>query len=185
MVYRKNYYLTVQEMTESPYENCWECSDVYLFGKLDTFVIRLDKVSFHVYICRMKNEKIIKFQIKVILQTSITYSILDRIKITGTEVFSDKIKNLVEAISKKKYDPLAHRVEDFDIDYTAFLKEVYANDAGLQNFLKDQLIPIKTVCSRLIVLKRFERLHLDCLCLDRRYLDVALMLEKEMEDLKD
>lgn len=47
------------------------------------------------------------------------------------------------------------------------------------------MAPIQNSSAMLLMLRRFEKLQLDCLCLDRRYLDVAVMLEKEMDQIKD
>lgn len=55
----------------------------------------------------------------------------------------------------------------------------------MQKFVKQSMAPIQNSSAMLLMLKRFERLKLDCLCLERRYLDVAVMLEKEMEQIKD
>lgn len=77
------------------------------------------------------------------------------------------------------------RSSQFDKIFEIFQKEVEYSEIGIQVFLKDLLQPIPTSEARLNVLKRFEVLNLDCLCMDRRYLDVAIILEKEIENLKD
>lgn len=55
----------------------------------------------------------------------------------------------------------------------------------MQKFVKQIIQPVETVEGKLLVLKRFERLRLDCLCLDRRYLDVFVRFQVELENLKD
>lgn len=55
----------------------------------------------------------------------------------------------------------------------------------MQKFVKQLVQPVETVEGKLLVLKRFERLRLDCLCLDRRYLDVFVRFQVEIENLKD
>jgi dynein heavy chain, axonemal len=77
------------------------------------------------------------------------------------------------------------RLKDFDTDYEFFFKQVETAEFGLQKYIKDVLKPIPTVTSRMLVLSRYEKLQLDCLCLDRRYLDVAVMLELEIANFKD
>lgn len=77
-------------MEENPQETTWDCSDVAIFGRLETFNTRLNKI-------------------KEILEIILRYEILDYIKITGMEEYSDKIKKAFLVISEKKYNPLAHR----------------------------------------------------------------------------
>lgn len=55
----------------------------------------------------------------------------------------------------------------------------------MQKFIKDKIDDCPSSETILLILKRFEHLHLDCLCLDRRYLDVAVIFEKELDELKD
>lgn len=77
------------------------------------------------------------------------------------------------------------RVKQFDSDYIKWNKATEAAEIGMQKFVKQSMAPIQNTSAMLLMLKRFERLHLDCLCLDRRYLDVAVMLETEMDQIKD
>lgn len=55
----------------------------------------------------------------------------------------------------------------------------------MQQFVKQLIQPVLNTEAMLLILNRFERLKLDCLCLDRRYLDVFRMYEKELENIKD
>lgn len=125
------------------------------------------------------------FQIRVILETFQTYSILNQVQISGTEAFFDRINTIFTAITSQSYDPLAIFNRQFAVDFKDFQKEIEAIELGLQRHLKEKLTPIPSCASRLLVLKRFEVLRLDCLAMDRRYLDVAVMLEKEIETVKD
>ncbi|XP_058453053.1 dynein axonemal heavy chain 8 [Malaya genurostris] len=166
MLYRFHYYKTINDMEESPDENPWDCSDMYIFGKMDTFNVRLDKIH-------------------NIMELYLKYKIIDEVGISGTEKFSNRIKKAYDVIASKTYDPLVHRQHQFDHDYDVFLKEIEASEIGLQQFVKEMLSVIPTIESRLLVLNRFEKLQLDCLCLDRRYLDIAIMLEKQIFEIKD
>lgn len=77
------------------------------------------------------------------------------------------------------------RNKEFNGDFQVFQDGVYVVEEKIKNFLKQTLEPITTVANRLLVLQRYEKLNLECLCLNRRYLDVALMLETEIENVKD
>lgn len=101
------------------------------------------------------------------------------------EKFSAMIKGARATISSKPYDPLNYRIETFDMDFQKFIKEVERAEVGMQQFVKQQIADVPIAESVILILKRFERLNLECLCLDRRYLEVAEMLEQEMFLLKD
>lgn len=163
--YKRIYMHTVEEMKNSN-ERPWVVSSVYIFTCLDNFLQRLEKV-------------------KWIANTEITYSILDRNMISGMEKFNAMIKGARITISSQSYDPLNYRIETFDTDFDKFFKEVEEAEVGMQQFVKLLSTECLTAESVMLVLKRFEALNLECLCLDRRYLEVAEMLEKEMFLLKD
>lgn len=76
-------------------------------------------------------------------------------------------------------------MKKFERDYQTWNKEVEVGEYNMQQFVKQLIQPIQTTEGKLLVLKRFDRLKLDCLCLDRRYLDVFLLFEKELDNLKD
>lgn len=121
----------------------------------------------------------------MIFNIEITYSVLDRIRISGMEKFSSIIKTARAAISSKPYNPLNYRIDQFDEDFEHFIRDVELAEVGMQQFVKQQIADVPMSESVLLILERFERLNLECLCLDRRYLEVSEMLEKEMFLLKD
>lgn len=101
------------------------------------------------------------------------------------EKFNAQIKGARTTIASKPYDPLDYRIEIFNKDFEVFVKEVEQAEVGMQQFVKQQIADVPIAESVILILQRFERLGLECLCLDRRYLEVAEMLEKEMFLLKD
>lgn len=144
----------------------FECSTTYLFERLNSFERRLDKIS-------------------EVMETCLRYKVLDRVRIAGMGAFAVRIKSAFKAISEKLYDPLAHRLTEFDTDYTIFQKEINSVEIEMKAFVKNHLKNIESVDMRLMTLKRYDKLDLECLSLGRRYLDVAVMLEREIEDIKD
>lgn len=121
----------------------------------------------------------------MVVQTHLKYSVLGRIRISGMEVFYARILSAYKTIASKAYDPLVDPHKFLTDDFNAFQREVEEAELQIQKFVKEMLVPIPTSESRLLIMKRFEALKLDCLCLDRRYLDIAQMLEKEIENIKD
>lgn len=63
--------------------------------------------------------------------------------------------------------------------------EIETTKIGMQQFVKQYINSIPNTDSMILALKRFERLKLDCLHLDRRYLEVAMLFEKELVEIKD
>lgn len=163
--FHSNYEKVIEDMEEAG-EKPFNCSEKYLFERMKSFETRLSKIHEIMEIC-------------------LRFRILDRVTIAGMEPFAERIKTAFKIISSKSYDPLAHRLEEFDTDYANFQAEVNSVELEMRTFVKRYVEKIESVDMRLVTLKRFDRLNLDCLCLDRRYLDVAVMLEKEIEIIKD
>lgn len=164
--YRRIYDESLDSMSASMDEKPWHCSPMFVFGIMDMFIERLE-------------------HIKHIVDVKVTYTVLRRIRISGFEKFEENLTSAYEQIASKPYSALDHREKTFDQDYAIWNGQVEAAELGMQTFVKEQIQPIQNVDALLLLLKRFDRLQLDCLCMDRRYLDVAIMLEKEMERLKD
>lgn len=164
--YQDLYYSIVDEMQNNPKEKPFECSANAIFGNVYSLDRRMNEVSH-------------------ILQSLTKYSVLDRIRISGMEVFAKIIKTAFSKITSKPYDPLAHRLTEFDHDYENFLKEVEIAEYKMQEFLKNYINEIPNSHSMLLAMERFEKLDLDCLCMERRYLDIACQLQREIEGIKD
>lgn len=77
------------------------------------------------------------------------------------------------------------RARRFNAEYITWNSEVEDAEYLMNQFVKKMIEPIQTADGQLLILKRFENLQLDCLSLDRRYLDVFKLYEKELELVKD
>lgn len=166
MIFYKALFKQIVEDMKAADEKPWKSSQVYIFTNMEKFLSRLEKIKF-------------------ILDTELTYSVLDDIKIMGMEKFNSQIKSARDTISQKNYDPLDYRINLFDADFNAFMKDLESAEIGMQKLVKEKIQGYPKYDSVILVLKRFERLNLECLCMDRRYLDVAEMLEREILHLKD
>lgn len=164
-VFRTSFSKLLRDMTEAG-EKTFFVSMNYLFERYKSFERRLLKIQ-------------------EVMMVEMRYEVLNRLKISGMENYYDEIKQAYQKISNKPYDPLAHRITTFDDDYITFQKEIIIIETDMSNFVKAYLDKIENVEMRILTLKRFEKLQLECLNLDRRYLDIAKMLEKEIEDIKD
>lgn len=161
--YRAIYFETLNGM---PSALRWDCSPQFLFGVMDMFRRRVQ-------------------MIKQVIEIKVTYAVLDRIRISGMDTFERMLKEAHDRMVTRPYPMLDHRVKTFDRDYLVWNDEVEKAEHQMQQFVKQTVEPIETTEGKLLVLKRFDRLQLECLCMDRRYLDVFKLFEKELVELKD
>ncbi|KAG5892027.1 hypothetical protein JTB14_024467 [Gonioctena quinquepunctata] len=156
---------TRREMEEAA-EKPFECSEMFIFGKFETFKKRVEEIV-------------------NVLNTTIKYSILQKSMIEGIDVFAQKFVSFYKKISTQKYDALNHRLPYFDNDYKEFRQNVVDTEWELEEFVGSSLSKIPDVDNVLRLLKRFEKLNLECLHLDERYLEAMLMFQGEIEELRD
>ncbi|KAK4886462.1 hypothetical protein RN001_002733 [Aquatica leii] len=147
-------------------ETPFECSEIYVFGKFETFKTRLEKIV-------------------DVFNITIKYSILQNSTIEGINEFADRFSDFYKKISSKKYDALNHRQEMFDNDYLDFKKGVNNAEWDLEEFVGNSLERMVNVDNVIRLLRRFEKLNLECLHLDERYLEAIEMFQDEIEELRD
>lgn len=163
--YRHSYRLILLEMRDAG-ETPFDCSEKYLFERMDLFENRLEKIHEIMDIC-------------------LRYQVLDQMKIAGMERFSERINEAFKCISDNTHDPLSYRLEEFNLAYVFFQKEICNVEVEMAVYLRNYMAKIVTTDMRLVALKRFQQMKLDCLAIDARLLDVAIILENEMENIKD
>ncbi|XP_026319438.1 dynein heavy chain 8, axonemal-like [Hyposmocoma kahamanoa] len=164
--YRECYNETQREMLEAADERPFDCSEMYIFGKFETFKKRLLKII-------------------DLFQTYIKYYVLNKTTLEGIEEFAATFNKLFKQISSKTYDALDHRRPDFDKDYKAYKDNVANNELLLENFMIQSVNKCPTTEIALLLLKRFERLNLECLYLEDQYYDLIAKYTEEIEDIRD
>ncbi|PZC81902.1 hypothetical protein B5X24_HaOG211688 [Helicoverpa armigera] len=164
--YRECYNETQKEMMEAADERPFDCSEMYIFGKFETFRKRLQKIIdlFHTYI---------------------TYYVLNKTTLEGIEEFATNFNKLFKTISTKTYDALDHRRPDFDKDYKIYKDHVANQELLLENFMINSVNKCPTTEIALHLLTRFEKLKLDCLYLEDQYYDLISTYTAEIEALRD
>lgn len=143
-----------------------KCSKSFLFDRLLLFNDRLNKIC-------------------DIMETCLRYRVLHKYKIGGMEPLIERIERAFDVISKKSYNPLFYRETPFEKDFCAFKKEIIGIEIEMETFVMDYVNEIPTVDQRILALNRFEKLHLVCLRLPDRYIDLAKLFFTEMEEIKD
>ncbi|KAK1345311.1 hypothetical protein QTO34_014022 [Cnephaeus nilssonii] len=148
--YQLCFHKTKQKLKQDPNEKQFEFSEMYIFGKFETFYRRLAKIL-------------------DIFTAFKTYSVLQDSKIEGLEDMVTKYQGIVATIKKKEYNFLDQRKMDFDQDYEEFCKQTDDLHKQLQNFMDVTFEKIQNTNQALSMLKKFERLNIPNLGIDDKY----------------
>uniref|UniRef100_G3NTE1 Dynein, axonemal, heavy chain 5 n=1 Tax=Gasterosteus aculeatus aculeatus TaxID=481459 RepID=G3NTE1_GASAC len=114
--YQRYFHKTKEKLETTPSERQFDFSEMYIFGKFDTFQRRLNKIL-------------------EMFSTVSTYSALQDSKIEGLETFATRFQAIVLNMKKKNYSFLDQRRTDFDADYEEFSKntsELGIPDLGIE-----------------------------------------------------
>ncbi|XP_043247781.1 dynein axonemal heavy chain 8 [Colletes gigas] len=155
-----------KQVRESADEKPFEVSEMYVFGKFNTFKARIIKIM-------------------NVFQTALMYSILHSSAIQGIDVFANKFSSFFQNIALQNYDPLDHRKPYFDTDYDKFTKSVAETETELRNFFYKCVSEAPNITEALKVIARFEKLKFKHLRIDRKYLELIALFQKEIEDVRD
>ena len=103
--YQRCFQKTKQRLEENPDERQFEFSEMYIFGKINTFARRLHKIT-------------------EMLDTMKAFSRLGDSRIEGMEQLWNKFLLIVTTMKKKPYDLLDYRKMDFDADFEEFKRQI-------------------------------------------------------------
>ncbi|XP_015212531.2 dynein axonemal heavy chain 5 isoform X1 [Lepisosteus oculatus] len=160
--YQHCFHKTKQKLEESPSERQFDFSEMYIFGKFDTFQRRLNKIL-------------------GMFDTIKTYSALQDSKMESLETMSTKFQGIVLTMKKKQYNFLDQRKTDFDQDYVDFCKSTNDLHNQLKTFMDTSFEKIQNTQRALIVLKKFERLGIPDLGIDDKYQRILQNYGRDIE----
>uniref|UniRef100_A0A672U8C5 Dynein axonemal heavy chain 5 n=1 Tax=Strigops habroptila TaxID=2489341 RepID=A0A672U8C5_STRHB len=120
--YQNCFHKVKEKLEQNPTERQFAFSEVYIFGKFESFHRRLVKII-HVF------------------NTVKTYSVLQESKIAGLEGMITKYESIVDIMKKRHYNFLDQRKIDFDQDYEEFCKEINDLHVVIIIFLSRLQIP--------------------------------------------
>ncbi|CAL7938026.1 unnamed protein product [Xylocopa violacea] len=155
-----------KQVKESLDEKPFEVSEMYVFGKFNTFKSRIIKI-------------------RDVFQTALTYLILYSSAIQGIDLFANKFSSFFNDIASQNYDPLNHRKPYFDTDYEKYKKRVAETEVELRNFFYKCVSETPNITEALRVVARFQKLKFKHLRIDRKYLELISLFQKEIEDVRD
>ena len=103
--YQMCFQRTKKKIEEHPEERQFEFSETYIFGKINTFARRLQKL----------------------IEMFTTLRSFDRLglsKIEGIEMINAKFQLIMTTMRKKPYDMLDYRKTEFDTDFEEFRRQI-------------------------------------------------------------
>lgn len=103
--YQNFFQKTKQRLEEEQDEKQFEFSEMYIFGKINSFTKRLQKII-------------------EMMNTMKAYSCLGESRIEGLEIMWNKFQLIVTTMKKKPYDFLDYRKMDFDVDFEEFKRQI-------------------------------------------------------------
>ncbi|XP_076594400.1 dynein axonemal heavy chain 5 isoform X3 [Chaetodon auriga] len=160
--YQRYFHKTKEKLEQTPSERQFDFSEMYIFGKFDTFQRRLNKIL-------------------EMFSTISTYSALQDSKIEGLETMATRFQAIVLNMKKKHYSFLDQRRTDFDVDYEEFCKSTSELHNQLKIFMDSTFEKIQNTERALNVLKRFDRLGIPDLGIDEKYQRILQNYGRDIE----
>uniref|UniRef100_A0A3Q1JPI4 AAA+ ATPase domain-containing protein n=1 Tax=Anabas testudineus TaxID=64144 RepID=A0A3Q1JPI4_ANATE len=160
--YQRYFHKTKERLEQTPSERRFDFSEMYIFGKFDTFQRRLIKIL-------------------DMFSSISTYSALQDSKIEGLETMATKFQAIVLNMKKKHYSFLDQRRMDFDVDYEEFCKSTAELHNQLKSFMDSTFEKIENTERALNVLKKFERLGIPDLGIDEKYQRILQNYGRDIE----
>ncbi|GFO43348.1 dynein heavy chain 5, axonemal [Plakobranchus ocellatus] len=148
--YQKHFHKTKAKLENTPNERPFDFSEMYIFGKFDTFTRRLKKIL-------------------DMFDTIDKYSHLSESKIEGMELNANKFSVITTSIRKRPYDFLDQRKMEFDQDYDDFKRQIGDLHNTIVNFMDGKFEKISSTQRALVLLRKFELLQLDNLGIHEKY----------------
>ncbi|XP_027868438.1 dynein heavy chain 5, axonemal [Xiphophorus couchianus] len=169
--YQRCFHKTKKELEQSPSQRKFDISEMYIFGKFDTFQRRLNKIL-------------------KMFDTISTYSALQDSKIEGLETIATRFQSaemqakweaIVLNMKKKNYSFLDHRKTDFDVDFEEFCKSTSELHNQLKSFMDSTFEKIQNTERALNVLEKFERLGIPDLGINEKYQHILQNYGRDLE----
>ncbi|XP_030249745.1 dynein heavy chain 5, axonemal isoform X1 [Sparus aurata] len=171
--YQQYFHKTKEKLEQTPSERQFDFSEMYIFGKFDTFQRRLNKIL-------------------EMFSTISTYAALQDSKIEGLETVATRFQTtemqgkweaIVLNMKKKHYSFLDQRRTDFDVDYEEFCKSTSELHNQLKSFMDSTFEKIQNTERALNVLKKFERLGIPDLGIDEKYQRILQNYGRDIETI--
>ncbi|XP_077982678.1 dynein axonemal heavy chain 5-like [Glandiceps talaboti] len=161
--YQRCFQKTKQKLETMPDERQFDFSEMYIFGKFDTFQRRLVKII-------------------DIFDTIKVYQQLAECRIEGMELMANRFHVIMTSMKKKPYDPLDQRKTDFDLDYDDFKRQVNDLQSQIKAFMDHTFDKIHNTGRALLLIRKFERLNIGNLGIEEKYAIILQKYGKEIDN---
>ncbi|KAK7469850.1 hypothetical protein BaRGS_00036128, partial [Batillaria attramentaria] len=148
--YQRHFHATKQKLEKMKNERPFDFSEMYIFGKFDTFTRRLKKII-------------------EMFDTIEMYSHLSASKIEGMELMANKLAVIVTSMKKKPYDFLDQRRAEFDQDFEDFKRQIADLHSAICAFMDQRFERITSTQRAIQLLRKFERLNIPNLGIQEKY----------------
>jgi dynein heavy chain len=162
--YQRCFQLTKTKLASNPSERPFDFSEMYIFGKFDSFVRRCERII-------------------DMFATINLYSHLADSKIEGISPFYSKFNMIITSMKKKDYDFLDQRKQDVDSDLDDFRRSIADLHANINEFLDKYFNAIRNTERALNALKRFEKLQLPNIGLNEKYAKILQQYSKDLDSV--
>lgn len=160
--YQRYFQLTKAKLATTSTERPFDFSEMYIFGKFDSFVRRCEKI----------------IDVYSIINT---YSCLAESTIEGISPFHLKFNGIVVTLKKRNYDFLDQRKQEVDHDIDEFRHSVADLHQNLNAFLDRYFDSIKSTERALTTLKRIEKLQIPNLGINEKYSKILQQYAKDLD----
>ncbi|XP_071824188.1 dynein axonemal heavy chain 5-like [Apostichopus japonicus] len=161
--YQHHFQKTKQKLESTPSERQFEFSEMYIFGKFDTFERRLTKII-------------------EMFSTIEMFSSLSESKIEGMELMANRFSVIYTSMKKKPYNPLDQRKADFDDDFAEFKRQVQELQNQIKSFMDNLFDGIHSTSRAFQVIRKFDRLGLPALNVAEKYNTILQRFGREIEN---
>lgn len=162
--YQTCFHRTKERLAQIPDERPFDFSEMYIFGKFETFTRRCQNII-------------------ELFTTISTYNRLGEITIEGMEPLSAKFSQIVSTLKKKGYDFLDQRKQEFDADYTEFKNNTQELHETILAFINTQFEQITNTQRALAYIQRFERVNLPNVSLHDKYIKLLNAYARDIESV--
>ncbi|EDO35603.1 predicted protein [Nematostella vectensis] len=165
--YQRCFQKTKQRLEQNPDERQFEFSEMYIFGKINTFSRRLNKII-------------------EMMNTMQKFMTLGESRIEGLEQMWNKVQLIMTTMKKKPYDLLDYRKMEFDADFEEFKRQISELQAQLQNFMDICFEKIPSTQRALRLIRKFESLGLDSLrdTIQEKYERILIYFGRDIETIQ-
>ncbi|XP_052816057.1 dynein axonemal heavy chain 5-like isoform X6 [Mya arenaria] len=160
--YQRCFHKTKEKLEKMPNERPFEFSEMYIFGKFDTFTKRLRNII-------------------AIFDVFSVYSTLSESKIEGIELMANRFSVTQTQIRKKPYDFLDQRKQEFAQDFEDFQRSVKELHKQICDFMNAKFDKNMTTQRAISLLVKFERLNLPGLPIQEKYTRILAHYGRDIE----